>query len=222
VLALALMSFTTPALAQLGTGIVQEDVTTATGGRGVIVRPNGAGPFPAVLHLHGTGDTVANNVEILQLFAQAGYVAMDIEYQSKTPGTIDVDAIYASLEHLRNARFVKREMVGLNGFSLGARMALRVAANRPVQAVSLIAARTSSGGNPTALDNAARLTAPMLFQHGTQDPQVPYNDSVLLVDKLRGLSRRVEFVSHQGAGHNDLPWPRVYDNVLAFFRTHLR
>ena len=37
-------------------------------------RPVGEGPYPAVLHLHGSGDTVANNVDILQRFARAGYV----------------------------------------------------------------------------------------------------------------------------------------------------
>ena len=60
---------------------MEAEVTTATGSRGVIVRPSGDGPFPAVLHMHGSGDTVANNVDVLRLFARAGYVAMDVEYR---------------------------------------------------------------------------------------------------------------------------------------------
>ena len=60
-------------------GVAEADVTTQSGSRGVMVRPLGPGPYPAVLHLHGSGDTVASNVEILRLFARAGYVAMDIE-----------------------------------------------------------------------------------------------------------------------------------------------
>src|SRR5688572_30549567 len=47
-----------------GAGIVQSDVTTSTGSRGLMYRPVGEGPYPAVLHLHGSGDTVANNVDI--------------------------------------------------------------------------------------------------------------------------------------------------------------
>jgi hypothetical protein len=31
----------------------------------------------------------------------------------------------------------------------------------------------------------------------------------------------VSFVGYPGAGHRDLPWTRVYDRIVAFFRTHL-
>jgi dienelactone hydrolase len=117
---------------------------------------------------------------------------------------------------------VRRGVIGLNGFSLGGRLALRVAARRTVLAVSAIAARTSSGSTPTVLEQADRLTVPILLQHGTDDSVVPYNDSVLLERKLKSLGRSVEFVSYPGAAHNTLPWDRVYEKVLSFFMSHLR
>ena len=83
-------------------------------------------------HLHGSGDTVANNVDVLRIFAQAGYVAMDIEYREARQGSIDLADIHTSLEFLNGSRYVRRGVIALNGFSLGGRMALRVAAHAKV------------------------------------------------------------------------------------------
>ena len=78
---LILLLHPSSSFAQRAVSLVEAEVTTATGSRGVIVRPSGDGPFPAVLHMHGSGDTVANNVDVLQIFARAGYVAMDVDYR---------------------------------------------------------------------------------------------------------------------------------------------
>jgi dienelactone hydrolase len=203
-------------------GVAEAGVTTQSGSRGVMVRPLGPGPYPAVLHLHGSGDIVANNVEILKLFARAGYVAMDIEYRRTAGGSIDIGDIQTSLQYLNGSRYVRSGVIGLNGYSLGARMALLIAAREKVGALSAIAARTTSMSNPTVLDQAGRLTCPILLQHGTADSVVPYQDSVLLEKKLRALGRPVELISYPGADHGTLPWGQVYGRVLAFFRTHLR
>ena len=211
-----------PLYAQDVPGVAEADVTTQSGSRGVMVRPLGPGPYPAVLHLHGSGDTVSSNVEILRLFARAGYVAMDIEYRRTAGGSIDVGDIQTSLQYLNGSRYVRSGVIGLNGFSLGARMALLLPAREKVVALSAIAARTTSMSNPTVLAQAGRLTCPILLQHGTDDSVVPYQDSVLLEKRLRGLGRNVELISYPGAGHNTLPWNQVYGRVLAFFRTHLR
>lgn len=117
----------------------------------------------------------------------ASRFAMDIAYRQAGQGSIDLADIHASLEFLNGSRYVRRGVIGLNGFSLGGRMALRVAAHAKVLAVSAIAARTSSQSNPTVLDEAGRLTSPILLQHGTSDSVVPYQDSVLLEKKLKSV-----------------------------------
>jgi dipeptidyl aminopeptidase/acylaminoacyl peptidase len=213
----AISSFAQPVAA-----LPEAEVTTATGSRGVMIRPVGDGPYPAILHLHGSGDTVANNVGTLRLFARAGYVAMDVEYRKVGDGLIDMQDIYRSLDYLNGLRYVRRGLIGLNGFSLGGRLALRIAAHQSVLAVSAIGARTSSGSNPTVLDEAVRLRAPILLQHGTGDSVVPYNDAVLLEAKLKRLGRSVELISYPGADHSSLPWDQVYDRVLRFFSAYLR
>jgi dipeptidyl aminopeptidase/acylaminoacyl peptidase len=88
-------------------------------------------------------------------------------------------------------------------------------------AVSAIAARTTSGSTPTVLADAEKLTCPILLQHGMKDPVVPYEDSVLLDKTLKSLRRNVKLLSYPDAGHNDLPWEKVYGEVLSFFQTHL-
>src|SRR5690349_16935905 len=93
--------------------IIQTDVTTPTGSQGVMVRPYGPGPFPAVLHLHGSGETVAKSLVLLRVFARAGYVAMDIEYRQNGGSAVDIDDVYASLEFLKHSRFVRPRLVGL-------------------------------------------------------------------------------------------------------------
>ena len=90
-----------------------------------------------------------------------------------------------------------------------------------VRAVSAIAARTTGGEPPTLLDDADKLKMPILLQHGTEDPAVPYQDSVLLEQKLKGLKRRVTLVTYKGFDHNGLPWDRVYERALVFFRDAL-
>jgi dipeptidyl aminopeptidase/acylaminoacyl peptidase len=209
-----------PADAQAPPGITAEKVTTQSGSRGVMMRPAAPGRYAAVLHLHGSGDTVENNLEILRLFARAGFVALDVEYRRTETGRVDAADIDRSLDLLNGSRHVLRGVVGVNGFSLGGRMALRVAASRKVLAVSAIAARTSAG-SPTILDQAGDLKCPVLLQHGVDDASVPYEDSVLLERKLKSLRRTVSFFGYPGAGHRDLPWNRVYDRIVAFFRTHL-
>jgi dipeptidyl aminopeptidase/acylaminoacyl peptidase len=205
--------------------LIQTDVTTHTGSKGVMVRPYGPGPYPAVLHLHGSGETVAKSLVVLRILARAGYVSMDIEYPPASSGSVenlDVRDAAASLEFLKASRFVRKNLVGLNGFSRGARAALRLAAIQDVRAVSAIAARSSGGVAPTILDEAERLKAPILLQHGMKDPTVPYQDSVLLERRLKSLGRRVKLVSYRNAGHNDLPWDKVYEQVLRFFDDNLR
>jgi dipeptidyl aminopeptidase/acylaminoacyl peptidase len=203
-------------------GVVEVNVTTPTGSRGVMTRPAGDGPYPAVLHLFGSGETVTSIQPLLRMFARAGYVALAVEYRESGEGRVELDDVVASLGFLRSSSYVRYGRIALNGFSRGARMALRVAALEKVSAVSAIAVRTTGGDAPTILDEADRLRVPILLQHGTDDPLVPHEDSVVLAQKLEALDREVEFYSYPGAGHNDLPWDRVYERVLLFFRNHLR
>lgn len=204
--------------------IVTEQVSIPGGGQGrlvpgIMVRP-ARGVHPAVLHLHGTGDHAADNVEILERFAHAGYVALDLEFDQGQEGLADVES---AVQFLANSAYVSGGKVGINGFSLGARLGLLEAerSNR-VRAVSSISGRTSSGSNPTVLDGVANLRCPVLIQHGSADSVVPYDDSVRLEKRLRELGRNVKLITYEGADHQPPDWDAALATVVDFFNRYLK
>ncbi|WP_296346287.1 dienelactone hydrolase family protein [Reyranella sp.] len=92
-----------------------------------LARPSGAGPFPAVVVLHGCGGFGYRPVSWADLLASWGYVALAID--SLTPrgkttacstglGEQPVDA-YQALKYLAAQPFVRADRVGVLGMSMG-------------------------------------------------------------------------------------------------------
>ena len=92
-------------------------VTLPSGSAGRLVRPVRDGSYPAVLHLHGSGDTVAGNIDVLRMFARAGYVAMDIEYRRSRLGAVDMNDLYASFDFLNRAPTIRLNGQEVDRFS---------------------------------------------------------------------------------------------------------
>jgi acetyl esterase/lipase len=67
---------------------------------------------------------------------------------------------------------------------------------------------------------------PFLLVHGTQDPVVPFEQSVLMRDALNAAKVEVELFPIEGAGHgwpfNSTPGQQALARVLPFFEKHLR
>lgn len=213
---LLLLLLAWPALAE---EVRREDVVLPGGIQGILVRPAGRGPFRGVLHLQGSGDTAANNEDILRFFASQGFVALSIDY----PKDDLTKAALAGVDYLAGLKGVKRGKVGVNGFSLGGRLALFTAIySTKVGAVCSQAGRTTSGATQPVLQLAEQIHCPVLIFHGTSDEVVPYQDSVELASKLKKLGRKVELVSYAGAGHQ-MPDPEGrYNQIVSFFRKTLR
>jgi acetyl esterase/lipase len=87
-------------------------------------------------------------------------------------------------------------------------------------------------GTPIQLDKSATQRAnpvsyvdkddpPMLFIHGTDDPLVPYNQSVLLSKRLNPLGVSGEIITVQGGGHGGFKNPKIKDLERMFFEVHL-
>ncbi len=62
---------------------------------------------------------------------------------------------------------------------------------------------------------------PFLIVHGTEDPVVPYKQSVWLRDRLRKAGVPVALVTVEGGGHGPFRNPKVDELVAQFFATHL-
>lgn len=76
--------------------------------------------------------------------------------------------------------------------------------------------------NPLAYITPDRDIPPMLILHGDEDPVVPFNQSVILYEKMRECRKKVEFYNVAGAGHAVGIWiPDIDEVVLRFLRAHL-
>jgi len=90
----------------------------------------------------------------------------------------------------------------------------------------------SFGGGPDECPEAYRQASPIayvapdvppfLFVHGTEDPLVPFGQSVMMAEKLRKAGVFAEVIGIEGGGHGALPWEGdIRPKVLAFLREHL-
>ncbi len=64
--------------------------------------------------------------------------------------------------------------------------------------------------------------SPFLIVHGDQDPLVPYQQSVLLVNALQAAGVDVTFYTVAGAGHGRFTDPKVPELTQAFLAKHLK
>jgi dipeptidyl aminopeptidase/acylaminoacyl peptidase len=64
--------------------------------------------------------------------------------------------------------------------------------------------------------------APFLIVHGSQDPLVPYHQSLLLEDALKNAGVTVQLYQVEGGGHGGFTDPNVGSLTREFFTAHLR
>lgn len=62
---------------------------------------------------------------------------------------------------------------------------------------------------------------PFLIIHGTEDPTVPYRQSVRLRDRLREAGVPVALVTVEGGGHGNFRNPKIDELIDKFFAAHL-
>lgn len=196
-----------------------------------VARPQGAGPFPVVIVLHGTHGFAQQYVQLAQELSRGGLLAVAACWFSGgggpgsrfvTPpiGCPDappmraadspeaqqtVDALVQAGRKLSGAR---PDRVGLFGHSRGGGAALNyILGEGNVQAAVL-----DSAGYPSRLaDVAGHVKAPVLMLHGEADS--PANAGSALTDvqmarqfeaALRRAGKPVEAVYYPGAGHNGI------------------
>jgi dienelactone hydrolase len=108
--------------------------TSATTLVGYLAKPDGAGPFPAVIVLHGCNGFSAAMPAIADRLRSWGYVALAIDSlgprgrENACGGGIVIGAqpldAYAGLSFLARQRFVDPERIGILGYSMGGISAL--------------------------------------------------------------------------------------------------
>jgi len=211
-----------------------------------VLRPQGTGPFPVVVVLHGTDGFRRIHVQLAEEFADSGFIGVAGSWfgghyagrQPPTPTTHpddidwpngpdikagnsflaanDVMALVSAARTLHDAR---ADRVGVFGHSRGSAAALTtVSTGADVQAVVAVA------GYPPAI-TVNKLQAPVLILQGTEDNVVPVQTARRFEDALRSLGKSVEAEYYEGAPHGIpwiLPWRGdVRQRAVVFLTKHL-
>jgi len=186
-----------------------------SGGRRISVEtfaPRAPGRFPAVLVLHSSAGTLFGKRQLEQFsqsLAEHGMVAFLVRYFDRT-GTIFAgdkgieknlhvweDAVIDALDFAAAHPRVRRESIGLFGYSLGAFLAVSVASrDARVDAVAELA-----GGMFDYLGGRLRRVPPTLIQHGTADQRVNIRYARAFEREARRLGARPVVHYYPGEGH---------------------
>ncbi len=221
-------------------GVSEEIIETQDGERiAAWYLPPGRGQ-PTILFFHGNGGEIGDRADRLDFYREQGFGALFVSYRGYggSSGTISeqgfiTDAL--SAYDWLASRNVGPEQIVLVGESLGTGVAVQLAAQRKVAAVALEAPYTSVADVAAAIywwlpvrlllkdnfhsrDHIARVTAPVLIQHGDADGIIP-------VDHGRRLfamaNEPKELVIIPGVGHDAIQNPQVWAREIAFFRKFL-
>ncbi len=177
--------------------------------------PSGAGPWPAVVVLHGAEGPAINPGYrlIAQGLAEAGFAALQVDYFSQTPGggtfgippesdyekdaSVWLREIGDAVSYLQARPEIDPQRIGLNGYSLGAFMALDAAMLDP-RAKAVV---EFYGGVVPGLARNLGQMPPVLILHGDADSIVPVNYAHALQDLLSAHGRPYEIQIYAGAQH---------------------
>lgn len=203
--------------------------------QGILMKPQGPGPFPAVIISHGAAGTAEGyGREIARVMIDWGVVCIATNYTHATgapfgsPGTpADAGASAANVararrlvEILRALRYVDMSRLALHGHSLGAFVTTAVAGTHPE--LFRAASHTAGGMAPSTVpavtpsaSQVAGIRAPYQMHHGVLDIVVPIYADTLLDSAFDAQGLEHELFVYPTADHNDL---RVDATVLARVR----
>jgi dienelactone hydrolase len=192
-----------------------------------VFRPQGRGPFPVVVVLHGASGLQQDHLALAAELARAGFIGVAGCWQfiasppAAAPNPVCADAppqaawqkdpaAHSGKELIAAARTLpgaRADRVGLYGLSRGGNAALWAASTgASVQALvvdapaHLPAARVVPP--PPSTQTAVKgLSAPTLMLHGTSDRVVPVEQSREYDKAARALGKPVTTVIYEGMGH---------------------
>lgn len=188
---------------------------------GYLYKPQGMGPFPAVLVLHGKAGLGEAQQAYASWLATQGYVALAPDYltpinvaSGQWGGTdwenkIDPvrEHLALGLECLKSLPYVAPSRIGIVGFSLGGFFAFILATRDDVKAV--VSYYGAYNGKPVTQnlsrylfsDVVAELRAPILMFHGDADQLVPIALAETTKNLLESSGKQYEYIMYPGAGH---------------------
>jgi dienelactone hydrolase len=188
--------------------------------------------FPAVIGLHGSAGGHATMSDPAAMLASRGFAVYVLHYFDRTGTTGVADkqtairnfpvwgkTIWDAISHTERQPEVDSQRIGLLGFSLGAYLALSVAAvDARVKAVVEF-----FGGMPKEMTFFIRRLCPTLILHGDHDNTVPVSEAYQLQQLLEKKSVPYEMQIYPGVGHGFAGeiWDDARRRALAFLQRYL-
>lgn len=193
-----------------------------------VARPTAAGRYPAVVVVHEAFGLNAHISAVAARIAREGYVVLapDLYYREQQTAAYDnlqeairlmmtlsddkiVADMGATITHLEQQPWVRRDRIGVTGFCMGGRIAFLTAClNSAVKAaVPFYGGGIGNVGQASArapkapLDYAERLQAPVLLFFGENDPFIPLDEVERIRVRLADLQKSAEIIVYPGAPH---------------------
>lgn len=183
-------------------------------------RPDGPGPFPAVVVIQHQGGVDAFVQEMTRRTAEAGYfgAAPDLYHRDGPDCTDDgatrrarlrdvtvIKDVNATVDFLKKHNSVDGRRLGIIGFCMGGRVAYLMAAVNPSFSATVDYYGghifTPWGDGPTPFDRTAEIDCPVLGHFGADDQNPSPEDMRKLDAELDRLGKVHEFFSYPNAGH---------------------
>jgi dienelactone hydrolase len=170
---------------------------------GYLARPDGGGPFPAVVVLHGCRGFFGGSVEIVDQLKSWGYVALAVdsfglwEIGERCGNGLDEQATdaYAALEYLSGEPSVDATRIAVLGYSMGGESALST-----VERGSKFAAAIAY--YPCCRGHSAVVNAPTLILIGAEDNHTPAAFCREMVASPHEGGAAIDLIVYPGAHHN--------------------
>ncbi|MBI1745906.1 MAG: prolyl oligopeptidase family serine peptidase [Acidobacteria bacterium] len=182
--------------------------------QGFLVKPDGEGPFPAIVFVHGGGgDRPGDARSIAQKFftcdyVDNGYVVLSTDYRNNWGYREYLDA-FAAIDYIRAQPFVDPDRIGVIGGSHGGYIVIRVMEeDQRFHGEKTIKVGVDFFGvkyfPPPLISTYCcidDLQAPLFIIHGDRDLLVPVWDSIRFAEALESAGKEYELLIVPGAEH---------------------
>ncbi len=189
----------------------------APGVHGRMILPEGEGPFPGILMLHGASGVIGSDDQTARALSAEGFAVLVLDYYRGGADLVDGDAgrtpdhirmrwlsnIERGAEYLRNHQQILPDEIGIVGFSRGAQYGLKYA-NEHSEILAVIGyyglLYDYDEGQRPDLKSVENLP-PTLLLHGKADKIVPIGYAYEIMDLMERAGRHAELVTFPDMSH---------------------
>lgn len=203
--------------------------------QGLLLKPAGNGPFPAVVVNHGAGaHAEAFGRPFGQIFAAKGYVAIacDLTHARRggDPNTFagspeNAERILACVSILEGLAYVDPQKLCMYGNSMGAYATVGTCTQTDkIKAAAITAGGVGSRGGLDTTKNAAKIRAAFIILHGSDDKAVSVDRAKNFKAAMDKHGKTAELKIFDGIGHQLCREKQgeVFELILAFFDKQLK